>query len=413
MMELYQDTHFLSTKAIMGDVSTTMTSPLRSRTAWTRLLLIVLLLNHAACFQVSIDPVGSISQACSPERRLDNDGRRRPTEILAVNAPDVSPQERNLGLGVLLTVPIAWGTFEPAVRYVYTIGVPALLFNVSYYMVAALPLLIAASLTSNDSEEKASSLRGGFELGTYLFVGNALQILGLQTVPADRAAFLLQLTTVFVPLLAGVLQQTNVSARVWIASWIALVGVGILGSDGNDAADQVVQISQGDGLVVGAAVAYSFHCLRLQEFASSTSAVRLAASKAVTETGWSAVLLLAVLALGPSMPGTFFGDNEQEVLKFATSLPSELENGVNLVPAVAATVWAGLVTVAYTIYAQTFGQRRVSALTANLIYTCQPIWTSLFAWILLNETLGPAGYLGGTIIGVAVLLVAWPDSSDP
>ena len=28
---------------------------------------------------------------------------------------------------------------------------------------------------------------GGWELGSYLFIGNGLQVVGLQTVPADRA----------------------------------------------------------------------------------------------------------------------------------------------------------------------------------------------------------------------------------
>jgi drug/metabolite transporter (DMT)-like permease len=40
-----------------------------------------------------------------------------------------------------------------------------------------------------------------------------------------------------------------------------------------------------------------------------------------------------------------------------------------------------------------------------LIYTCQPIFTALFAFLLLGETLNPAGYVGGALIGSAVLLV--------
>jgi drug/metabolite transporter (DMT)-like permease len=40
-----------------------------------------------------------------------------------------------------------------------------------------------------------------------------------------------------------------------------------------------------------------------------------------------------------------------------------------------------------------------------LIYTCQPIFTALFAFWLLGETLNPAGYVGGALIGSAVLLV--------
>ena len=39
----------------------------------------------------------------------------------------------------------------------------------------------------DDAEEKEVIARGGWELGSYLFIGNGLQVIGLQTVPADRA----------------------------------------------------------------------------------------------------------------------------------------------------------------------------------------------------------------------------------
>ena len=136
-----------------------------------------------------------------------------------------SSAERNLGILVLCSVPLAWGTFEPAVRYVYTIkpAVPGFVFSVGYYMVAAVALFSLASLSmarqeldqskkySNATADTSSSLPvlGGIELGTYLFLGNGLQVLGLKTVPSDRAAFLLQLTTVSVFLLDALLWPAN------------------------------------------------------------------------------------------------------------------------------------------------------------------------------------------------------------
>jgi drug/metabolite transporter (DMT)-like permease len=73
---------------------------------------------------------------------------------------------------------------------------------------------------------------------------------------------------------------------------------------------------------------------------------------------------------------------------------------------VLATLWTGLVTVAYTIYAQSYGQSRIPATTVNLIYTIQPFFTAFIAWKVLNETtLGVYGYVGGSLIGAAVLVV--------
>ena len=235
--------------------------------------------------------------------------------------------ERQKGLVVLTTVPFAWGTFEPAVRYVYAMDppVPGFVFSTGYYLVAAITLGTAAWITTTSRPEADNvstqdqdpwPILGGTELGLYLFLGNALQVLGLKTVGADRAAFLLQLTTLFVPLL-----QRDISMRTWGSCLIALMGVAVMGlegkepnlvqtatqfmthsADGNGAValplpDMIPSFSIGDIYVVAAAVMYSFHCIRLELYAKSTSAIRLAASKATAETLLSAsVATLCVLS---------------------------------------------------------------------------------------------------------------------
>jgi len=108
--------------------------------------------------------------------------------------------DRQKGVLVLLSVPVAWGTFEPAVRFVYAIDppIPAFLFSFAYYLVAATSLILASAIAGMkdkepmDTSDSGWPMKGGIELGSYLFVGNALQVLGLQTVNSDRAAFLLQ-----------------------------------------------------------------------------------------------------------------------------------------------------------------------------------------------------------------------------
>jgi len=127
-----------------------------------------------------------------------------------------------------MTVPLAWGTFEPVVRYVYAIEppIPGLVFSPCYYFVAASALSLLSWRSSlptgkqhafekdkNDHEYTPAArsrhqemstkndssilpILGGMELGFYLFIGNSLQVLGLKTLNSDRVAFLIQLTTV-------------------------------------------------------------------------------------------------------------------------------------------------------------------------------------------------------------------------
>ena len=78
------------------------------------------------------------------------------------------------GFLVLVSVPLAWGSFEPAVRYVYEVApdVPTLVFSVAYYAVAVLGLFTVLIFdNSNNTGEvqgfdAEKSVSGGIELGT-------------------------------------------------------------------------------------------------------------------------------------------------------------------------------------------------------------------------------------------------------
>ncbi|KAL7467477.1 hypothetical protein ACHAXS_007724 [Conticribra weissflogii] len=393
--------------------------------------------------------------------------------------------ERTLGILVLLTVPLSWGTYTPVVKYMYDVmdpSMPGFVFSAGYYLVAALSLGVLSrgstggdggvgdgEMDNDDENENDVVRRGGWELGSYLFLGNGLQVVGLQTVPADRAAFLVQLTTVLVPLLSAI-TAGNLSAiplRTWIACLIAFVGVIVMGADGkknsdgnhvndssgiaadfgNDSnaaavdalADDGVdfarlfdhhhdfdaaslQLSHGDLFIVLAAFSYTMHVVRLGVYAPKTTALKLAASKATVEAYLSVLLVVGLAAAGAASGSSspfpeFVGNMGSEVLDYfkvigsAAMVASDetsavLRNGNSLAVSVAAILWTGWVTCAYTIYAQSFGQRRVNPTDSNLIYTTQPLFSSMFAYVLLGETLGFYGYIGAILIGTALWMVS-------
>ena len=260
------------------------------------------------------------------------------------------------------------------------------------------------------------------------------------------SAFLVQLTTVMVPLLSAFSagKISAVSLKTWVACAIAFAGVVVMGADnedssskgsesdsgamlldltnsggndGNNYSDKIAyllhSISGGDVLIVLAAFAYSMHVLRLGAYAPRTAPLRLAAAKAKAETVFSVsvVLLLACIGLGGGGSNEFFlpkfiVKSGEDVSKYFSWLASDQNVFDLLVPSIGAIFWTGWVTCAYTIYAQSFGQRRVNPTDANLIYATQPLFTSLFAYFILGETLGPNGYVGAAMIGTALLLVS-------
>lgn len=208
--------------------------------------------------------------------------------------------------------------------------------------------------------------------------------------------------------------MTSISLKTWLACVVALGGVAVMGLDSsNNAPTTLGGLSLGDVWVVMAALFYTLHCIRLERYAKTTAAIQLAAAKATTETLYTLVTLAVLVWLANETTTTTtlwsflssFRETGLEIVQFVetTSSSSSLSS---MGGALAAVLWTGLVPVGYTICAQSYGQSRVSPTDANLIYTIQPIFTALIAWVWLGETLGPAGYAGGSLIGLAVLAVA-------
>jgi drug/metabolite transporter (DMT)-like permease len=231
-----------------------------------------------------------------------------------------------------------------------------------------------------------------------------------------------------VPLLSALCAGTlnAVPARTWAACLIAFAGVVVMGADDDDPVGHRCSLDWshasggGDALIVLAALAYTMHVVRLGAFAPRTDPLRLAAAKASTEAMLSVTLCawLACVGNGPSsseLP-TFVSGMGGSVAEYFSTMTTKFAGGAGLLEttrddgsfgaSIGAILWTGWVTCAYTIYAQSYGQRKVGPSDSNLIYTTQPLFSSLFAYLLLGETLGPYGYAGAALIGVSLWLVS-------
>ena len=213
--------------------------------------------------------------------------------------------------------------------------------------------------------------KGGIELGLYLFIANCLQVIGLQTVESDRAGFLVQLTTVMVPVCEGAFAGSLflIPARTWGACIMALLGLCIMGLDGkvvdvlNDPGEAffgvALSLSQGDLLILGAAVLYSLHVVRLGTYARQTNPMKLAASKATTECLLSFALIFCLVGSSLLQDTYHFTDltgkdnlisysinSGREITSFFFSFKSGIRDGSIsapiLIPAFGSILWTGM-----------------------------------------------------------------------
>uniref|UniRef100_A0A0G4I7K5 EamA domain-containing protein n=1 Tax=Chromera velia CCMP2878 TaxID=1169474 RepID=A0A0G4I7K5_9ALVE len=236
-----------------------------------------------------------------------------------------------------------------------------------------------------------STWRAGVELGFWMFLGYALQAVGLETTSASRSAFLLYLNVKFVPFFARVLLGRDISLATWVSALLAVAGTFLLSNDGSPPVE-------GDLWSIAAAAASAIFILRLEGAAGKFPAAALNAASLFAVAGFCGVWLVA--------------DTFREAWRDGAGMPKlgvQLErwkgelSGPGRETAGEAVVYLGVVTTALSNFIQTVGQRRVPAETAALIFATDPVWAALFAYLWLGETLGAQGLAGAALIlGAAV-----------
>ncbi|CAM9857252.1 unnamed protein product [Ectocarpus sp. 13 AM-2016] len=221
----------------------------------------------------------------------------------------------------------------------------------------------------------AETWRAGAELGMWMFLGFAFQSIGLGLTTASRSAFLLYLNVKLVPFFAFVLEGRRISTPTWISAFLAFVGTVLLSSDGTPP-------NLGDFWSVLAAATSAMFILRLEKYSGSCDPSQLNSANL-----WITAGLCGAWAAW-------------EVTTRGVDVSVALEGVQAQAPLIG---YLAVVTTALTNWMQAVGQRSVPAERAAIIYAMDPVYAAGFAYLLLGETLGPAGLVGAGIITGAAL----------
>jgi drug/metabolite transporter (DMT)-like permease len=330
------------------------------------------------------------------------------------------------GRYLLYCVPFLWGTFGPAVRLLFAADPhpdPSL-FNTERLLLANVvyaPILFAevGSIKSSWAEKKTShasdaivansddeptdvflSIRAGLELGAYVFCANVAQVVGLQQTSASRAAFLVQLQTVFIPVIAASLGISKVNRNTWIGSVVAVAGVALLSSDKSHGTESSVV---GDSLEILSALFFSAYVIRLSAYCNRINPAALVAVKIFVQGFLSTIWALSVEAIaitaphGPLLTGS-------EIVHPWTPYAIAVNVGV--------IAWTGLFSSAVSGWLQTKGQQYVPASEAAIVFATQPLWASATAAVVLGEAFGTKGLAGGALILFATVFSSLSGADD-
>ena len=275
------------------------------------------------------------------------------------------------GILILTLVTLIWGSTFVVVKSALAGFPPSLLMLLRFFLGALvfLPLL----------PRSRGAWLAGFELGFWAALGYATQTIGLLYTSAGRSAFITALSVVLVPLLAG-LAGRRVRPLVWLGALASFVGVGLLAYDGSPP-------NAGDFWTLVTAVTYALYILALERHASRQDPLVLA----FTQLAWLTVLV------------------------GAWSLVSgDLARLANTPIPWAAVLYLTLAATSLTTWLMAIGQRAVSAPEAAVVYSMEPVWAALFAYLVLGERLGLQGWLGGLLVVAAVITAQWqPPAAEP
>ena len=268
-----------------------------------------------------------------------------------------------LGVLTLIGITVVWGTSFVVVKgALETIPVPLLL---------ALRFSLAAACFVFVRFDRRA-LWPALWLGLLAFAGFATQTIGLSITTASRSAFITGFAVVLTPAVAAVWFRQRPAARAYLASLVALAGLALLTLRGSDAEG----INSGDVWTLGTALAYALYVVYLGQVAGRASVPALAGMQH---------LPMAVLAWLWALPHL---------------------GALAHVPATTylAIAYLALVVTAVVAWLQVHAQRVVPATLTAIIFVLEPVFASLFAWWLAGEVLGPAGWAGGGLVIVAMLV---------
>ncbi len=211
--------------------------------------------------------------------------------------------------------------------------------------------------------ERAAALRGVI-LGTLLFVAFAAQTFGLQYTSSSKSGFITGMLVVFTPIFQLVIEHRPPRLGNLIGVILVMGGLYLL------TRPQGADFNLGDGLTLLCAVVFALHIVYLDIFSKEHDVFLL------TFLQMAVTVLLALLLVA------FF---QEYRLEFTAQFWFALG-------------YLSILATLAAFYLQTRYQKQTSPTRAAIIFSLEPVFSAMFAYIFRDEMIGFLGVLGGGLI---------------
>jgi drug/metabolite transporter (DMT)-like permease len=269
----------------------------------------------------------------------------------------------------LIGVAAVWGLTFVVVQDAIAVF-PTMTFLAYRFIPAA--LLVAVPFRRQLRSLSVDGWRAGLVMGAFLTIGYICQTLGLDRTSAAHAGFITGLFVVLTPIFGALFLRLRAGAAAWGAAIVSAVGLYLLSGTGGE-----IHLV-GDGLVFLCACSFAFHILATDR-----------AVKSGHDIG-------ALLAIQLGLCGLF-----SLIVAAGSGQLRAPTNGTVWVALVVTSVFAS----ALAFFVQTYAQRYAPPARTALFLASEPAFAGFFAYLIKNETLSAAGWVGAALILVAIFTV--------
>lgn len=281
-------------------------------------------------------------------------------------------------LGVLF-VSFIWGVEFVVIKNAIAVLEPHS-FNVVRFGVASLFIGLCLLFFGKRGGFDWRMVKHGCILGLLLYLGFTLQTFGLLYTTVSHCAFITSLNVVLVPIVALFLLGDRLRVLTAVGVAVAAAGLYFLTAASN------TPFNVGDVLTLVCAAMFALHIVYTGKYSRKHAALPLILIQ---------ILTVASLSLGSAL---FFEDWQRLLDIKVVGSPDVL-----LAIFIAAILGTGL-----AIMIQTIAQNHLSSTRVALIYSLEPVFAAVTAFLVLNEQLPAAAVLGAIMILFGIVLAEIP-----
>ena len=282
----------------------------------------------------------------------------------------------------LFTITIFWGVTFAIIKLALN-DISPMLFTAIRFSFAALlllPFLWKPLFNSNIDVIKA-----GLFLGLLYFIGFATQTIGLYYTTATKSGFITGTFVIFIPILQLILERKSPCKGNLIGIILVIIGLILLSSKGMTVLDIISELGSnfniGDTLTLICAVFYALYVVYI-DIITKKYDYRALIILQVVFTGFAGIVITFL-----------FGMTGIEPIRL------DFNKTVILVILYTAIFSSILATVIQTKY-----QKTVTPTKAGIIFSIEPIFAALFAFLIIHESVSSFGIIGCIFIFAGVLV---------